>query len=442
MMKIFIRATLVLAIAAFLGECLEFIINMVLAKELGEKGLGMYMSILPTIFLIVVLASLELPVSVSKLVAEKDEKYHRSILAQVTNLAIICTTFFIVVTTITLPLIPVFDEYHPYVKWLVLILIPIATFSSIARGFFMGTHAMGKIAISNFLRRALQLLVLVFVFQWFEFSIETAILLALCAIVASEFGVFGYLIIEYLIKLRYLNGKPGSYLNKKFVRDSLVSVSVPTTGLRIFHSLTHAIQPFLIKAALLQAGLTGDMATEQFGLLAGVAMTIGFFPAFIAHSLLIVLIPTVSKAYAQKDHAMLQSLLRKVMQFTFLYGTPAVVLFYFFSEPLTRLFFDSNEATYYLQMLWPYFLFHFFVIPLQAILIGLSLVKDAFYHQILVSVVSFSLMYFLGSLRLFQMDGIIIGMNTGAVLLMLLHYLSVCKKIGVNLFITKTVKEL
>jgi stage V sporulation protein B len=440
-MKTFIRATLVLAVAAFVGECMEFVINMVLAKELGEKGLGLYMSILPTIFLVVVLASLELPISISKLVAEKDEVYHRSILSQVTKFAILFTTFFLALALVVLPLVSVFDQYHPIVRWLVMILIPIVSFSSIARGFFMGTHAMGKIAVSNFLRRTLQLLVLVFVFQWFDFTTETAIVLALCAIVASEIGVFGYLIIEYFIKLRYLNGKPGSYLNKKIVRESLLSVSVPTTGLRIFHAITHAVQPFLIKAALLKAGLSADMATEQFGLLAGVAMSIGFFPAFIAHSLLIVLIPTVSKAYSQKDYDLLQSLLRRVMQFTFMYGVPAVLIFYFFSEPLTRLFLDSSEATFYLQLLWPYFLFHFFVIPMQAILIGLGLVKDAFYHQLWVSFITFSLMFVLGSLRSLQMDGIIIGMNTGAVLLMLLHYLSICKKIGVSILIKRTVKE-
>lgn len=84
------------------------------------------------------------------------------------------------------------------------------------------------------------------------------------------------------------------------MRQNLISVSVPTTALRVFHALTHAVQPFLIKAALLKAGVPGEVATEHFGMLAGVAMTIGFFPSFIAHSFLIMLIPTVSKEYA--DH--------------------------------------------------------------------------------------------------------------------------------------------
>ncbi|HLO13168.1 MAG TPA: polysaccharide biosynthesis protein [Pseudoneobacillus sp.] len=441
-MKTFIRATLILAVTAFVGECMEFVMNMVLAKELGEKGLGLYMSILPTIFLVVVLASFELPISVSKLVAEKDEIYHRSILSQVTKFAILFTIFFLALATIVLPHVPIFNAYHPFVKWLILILIPIVSFSSIARGFFMGTHDMGKIAVSNFLRRALQLFILVFIFQMLDFKANTAVFLALCAIVASEIGVFGYLFLEYIVRLRHLQGQPRSDLNKNLVRESLLFVSVPTTGLRIFHALTHAVQPFLIKAALLKAGLSVDMATEQFGLLAGVALTIGFFPAFIAHSMLIVLIPTVSKAKSQRDYPLLQALLRRVMKFTFIYGIPSVLIFYFFAEPLTKLFFDSNEATTYLQMLWPYFLFHFFVIPMQAYLIGLGLIKDAFFHQLWTAFISFSIMFVLGSFQSLQMDGVIIGMNMGAVLLMLLHYLTICKKIEVSVFTRKVVKQI
>ncbi|HYK75112.1 MAG TPA: MATE family efflux transporter, partial [Pseudoneobacillus sp.] len=385
---------------------------------------------------------MELPISISKLIAEKEEKYHRNILSQVTRFAILFTSFFTAIAFLVLPHVSIFQDYHPYVKWLLLIMIPIVSFSSIARGFFMGTHAMGKIAVANFLRRALQLFALVILFQLLDFKIDISIFLALCAIVASEIGVFGYLLLEYIIKLKYLNSKTSSLIDRRVVQKSLVSVSLPTTGLRIFHALTHAIQPFLIKAALVKAGLSADIATEQFGLLAGVAFTIGFFPAFIAHSLLIVLIPTVSKAYSQKDYPLLHSLLKRVMQFTFFYGVPAVFIFYFFSESLTKLFFDSQEATVYLQLLWPYFLFHFFVIPLQAFLIGLGLVKDAFYHQLWASTVSFSLMFILGSLDYLQMDGIIIGMNMGAILLTLLHYWTICKKVGASVFVLSPLKEM
>lgn len=436
-MKTFFRGTLLLVITFFFAECVEFLVNMVLAKELGEKGMGLYMTILPTIFLIVILASMELPVSISKFIAEQEEKLHRSMLKHTTKLTIFYTGVLMILATLFLPYVPVFDNYHPYVRWLVVILIPVISFTSIARGYFMGVHAMGKIAVSHFLRKLIQLVILVFVYQLLEFQLEVSLLIALCTLVASDIVIFAYLFIEYIASLRALNKKSSAFIHPRDVRKSLLAVSLPTTGLRIFHSVSHAIQPFLIKAALIKAGLSDVGATEHYGLLAGVALTIGFFPSFIAHSLLIVLIPTVSKAHADKDYDMLFALLRKVMKFTSLYAIPAVIIFYFFAKPLTRLFFDSPEATLFLQILWPYFLFHFYVIPLQAFMIGIDMVKEAFFHDIWSTIISFILMFCLGSMQFMQMEGIIIGMNTGAVLLFFMHYLVVCRTIGVSALLTK-----
>ncbi|MDZ5473496.1 polysaccharide biosynthesis protein [Bacillus sp. 31A1R] len=438
-MNSFFRGTLLLIGATFLGECVEFLVNMVLAKELGEKGLGLYMSVLPTVFLIVLLASFELPVSISKFIAEKEEKYHKSMLQHVIKLTIIFTAVLLVLATIFLPFIPAFDQYHPLFRWLVIALIPMVSFSSIARGFFMGKQQMSKIATAHFLRKIVQLGLLVFLYQLFEFDMTTSVLIAFCTFVASEFVIVVYLLHMFYIQYQQVKNRRSEFISGKAVRQNLMAVSIPTTGLRIFHSLTHAVQPFLIKFALVKSGLTSDIATEQFGALAGVAMTIGFFPAFIAHSLLIMLIPTVSKAYSEKDFSKLQKLLQQVMLITLCYGVPAVIAFYFFAEPLTQMFFDSSVAASYLQVLWPYFLLHFFVIPMQAYLIGLGLMKDAFYHTVWSHAISFGMMYVMGSMHEFQMDGIMIGMNVGAVLLTLMHYFTICKKIGVSLSLRRIV---
>lgn len=430
-MKLFYRGVLILTLAAFVGEILEVLINIALARELGEEGLGLYMSILPTIMLIAVLASLELPVSISKYVAEKDKQYHRGMLRHAIGLAFVTTAFLLTVLIVVLPYIPLFDSYHPYIRILIFVLIPIVSFSAIFRGYFMGSQQMGKIACANFLRRAAQLVLLIFIYQWFQFDREVALLIALCTLIASEFVVFVFMGTVFFIKLK--PEKTTAHLNGRAVRKELLSVSIPMTGVRIFHSVTFAIKPFLIKAALVNSGLAAGIATAQFGKLAGVAFSIGFFPAFIAHSFLLVLIPTVAESFVNQDYLKLQRLLVKVMKLTLAYGLPCVFVFYFYADTLTGLFFKQSPAAVYLQLLVPYFLFHYFVIPLQAFLIGLGLVKDALYHAVWSTVISFLLMYFLGSMGHLQMNGIIIGMNTGVVLLTLMHFVTVCHKIGFSL---------
>ncbi|WP_264740271.1 polysaccharide biosynthesis protein [Cytobacillus firmus] len=435
-MSKFFKGVILLALAAFASECIEFVVNMVLARELGERGLGMYMSILPTIFLIVLLASFELPISISKFIAEKDKRYHLSMLHHVIKLTIIFTVVLVPAAAVIIPFVSVFNEYHPLLRWVVIGFIPIVSFSSIARGFFMGKHQMGKIAASNFLRKSVQLLLLVVLYQAFQFDVNTAVFIAFCTFVGSEIVVFLYLLNMFIIQYQRIKKEPSDFVSGRSVRQNLISVSVPTTALRVFHALTHAVQPFLIKGALLKAGVPGEVATEHFGMLAGVAMTIGFFPSFIAHSFLIMLIPTVSKEYADKNLEELRRLLQQVFFVTFLYGIPSVVFFCFFARPLTEVFFHSTDAAVYLQLLWPFFLLHFFIIPMQAYLIGLGLMKDAFFHSVWSTVVSFTAMFVLGSMHSLQMDGIIMGMNMGAVLLAMMHYVTVCRKIGLTLYLS------
>ncbi|KAB7672506.1 polysaccharide biosynthesis protein [Bacillus sp. B1-b2] len=434
-MSSFYKGTLLLIVTAFFGECIEFLVNMVMARELGEHGLGLYMTILPTIFLIVLLASFELPTSISKFIAEKDSNYHVGMLQQVLKWTIIFTIVLTIIASIVIPFIPMFKSYHPLLKWMVILLLPIISFTSIARGYFMGKQQMGKIAVSNFLRKIVQLGLLVFLFQWFSFDIETSVLIAFFTIVGSDMVVFLYLMHMFFVQYQRIRKEKNTILSGKAIWKDLLSVSIPTTGLRIFHALTHAIQPFLIKGALVASGISAANATEQFGMLAGIAFTIGFFPSFIAHSFMTMLIPTVSKAYAQRDYTKLQKLLQQVMIITLIYGTVAVGIFYFYADSLTMTFFHSTQAAAIVQLLWPYFLLHYFTIPMQAYLIGLGLLKDAVFHSVWSTIFSYSAIYYLGSLSELQMGGIAIGMNLGAAILASLHYLTICKKIGFSIWL-------
>ncbi len=440
-MAIYYRGIFFLAASAFLGEGIEVLVNMILAKELGSHGLGLYMTILPSIFLIVLLSSFELQVSISKFIAEREERYHRNILYHAMTITIIFTSVLFLIAVVVIPFIPVFNSYHPYIRWLVMILIPVISFTSVARGYFMGIQRMGKIAVSNFLRKVIQLGGLFILFRFFDFDSEAALLIAICALIGSEFVVFLYLFYMFIIQFQQLKRRPFSNMNRKIVRKNLMAVSIPTTGLRLFSAFTNAIQPFLIKAALVYSGMPSALATEQFGMLMGVAMSIGFFPAFIAHSLMIVLIPAVSKTHSQKDYPSLQKMLQQVMKLTLLYGIAAVTIFYFFAPELTSLFFKSAIPAVFLQLLWPFFLFHFFIMPMQAFLIGLDMLKEASIHIIWSTVISFALILWLGSSHAWQMNGVIIGMNTGSVLLALMHYLTICKKIGISILLKGVVTK-
>src|SRR5690625_3047134 len=70
----FLQGTLILIIAGLITRFLGFINRLVLARILGEEGVGLYMMALPTLFLVITLTQLGLPIAISKRVSEASAK--------------------------------------------------------------------------------------------------------------------------------------------------------------------------------------------------------------------------------------------------------------------------------------------------------------------------------------------------------------------------------
>src|SRR5690625_5545080 len=68
----FIRGTLMLTLAGMITRLLGFINRIVVARLIGEEGVGLYMLALPTLFLVITLTQIGLPVAIAKRVAEAD----------------------------------------------------------------------------------------------------------------------------------------------------------------------------------------------------------------------------------------------------------------------------------------------------------------------------------------------------------------------------------
>ena len=421
-----LRGILLLSGTAFLGECLEFIINLVLAKELGEYGLGQYMSVTPIIGFIMVMASLELTPTISKMVAETERKEQLSIIKaafQIVSSMMVILTGGLVLFFIRFP--GVLPE-NSYLAWMIILLVPFVSITAVIRGYFVGIGKMGHIALTNLFRRGIQLAILLLVFGMLEIPAQWALFFAVAAAVGGEILVFVYFLSGFRPdwkQLKEISGRSG--ISARGWRSRMLSASVPMTAMRFFHSLTHAVEPALIKETLVLGGLSAKKATENFGLISGVAMPIGFFPAFIAHSMMTALIPEVSSLAAKGDFCGLRRLLKQILAWTVFYGGVACLFLFIQADFLSHLFVEEKEAPRILRLLWPYFFFHYFIIPLQAFLIGLGGTKDAFYHQIWSTAVTFAALWMIGSNRRFLVDGVIIAMNAGALLLLLLHYFTV-----------------
>ncbi|MFL6562994.1 MAG: oligosaccharide flippase family protein, partial [Bacillus sp. (in: firmicutes)] len=73
-MSKFLKGTFILLIAGLVTRVLGFINRIVIARSIGEEGVGLYMMAFPTFILVVTLTQMGLPVAISKNVAEAEAR--------------------------------------------------------------------------------------------------------------------------------------------------------------------------------------------------------------------------------------------------------------------------------------------------------------------------------------------------------------------------------
>ncbi len=142
-MSKFLQGTIILIIAGLITRVLGFVNRIVVARMIGDEGVGLYMMAVPTLVLVITLTQLGLPVAISKLVAEAEALGDRHKIKKilVVSLSITCTLSIL----FTLGLIlfaPVVaktfftDSRTIYPLLAIIPVIPIIAVSSVIRGYF------------------------------------------------------------------------------------------------------------------------------------------------------------------------------------------------------------------------------------------------------------------------------------------------------------------
>ena len=66
----FIKSTIILIIGGAITKLMAMLIKIFLTRKIGNTGIGLYMLIMPTFNLFITLATMSLPISISKIISE------------------------------------------------------------------------------------------------------------------------------------------------------------------------------------------------------------------------------------------------------------------------------------------------------------------------------------------------------------------------------------
>ncbi|MBS4208986.1 stage V sporulation protein B [Bacillus sp. FJAT-50079] len=449
-MSKFFKGTLILMVAGLLTRLLGFINRIVINRTVGEEGVGLYQMAIPTFILVVTLTQFGLPVAISKAVAEAeakgDQKKIKKILAvslAVTGSlsllftpALILSARFLSETLLTDP-----RTFYPLVA--IAPIIPVIAISSVIRGYFQGKQNMKPAAISQVIEQIVRIaLIALFVKKFLPLGIEYAAAAAMVASVLGELASLAYLFTMFKVKKKFpirRNFFKSVQSGKKTLQE-LLQVAIPTTGSRMIGSLSWFFEPIVVSQSLLIAGVAAGVATKQYGLLTGYALPLLTLPSFITYSLSTALVPAISEANAMKNYKLVEHRLQLALKFALLSGGLAVIILYVFSEPLMTIMYGSSNGSEFITLIAPFFIFHYYQGPLQAILQALDLARAAMINSLIGNTIKIGVIFVLASRPEFGINGAALGIATGTVLITMLHYATVLKRIQFTVYIREYIK--
>ena len=155
-MSKFLKGTLILLAAGLITRILGFLNRIVIARFIGEEGVGLYMMAYPTFILVVTLTQFGLPVAISKRVAEAEATGNTIKVKKILVLSLLITLSLSIVFTPALffgaPILAdtIFtDKRTLYPLLAIAPVIPIVAVSSVIRGYFQGKQNMKPAAYSQ-----------------------------------------------------------------------------------------------------------------------------------------------------------------------------------------------------------------------------------------------------------------------------------------------------
>ncbi|WP_044894674.1 stage V sporulation protein B [Bacillus alveayuensis] len=451
-MSKFLKGTLILIAAGLITRILGFINRIVIARMIGEEGVGLYMMAVPTLVLVITLTQLGLPIAISKLVAEAeavgDRKKVKKILVVSLTVTGVLSIFFLPAMILLAPILSetLFTDSRTYYPLLAISpVVPIVAISSVLRGYFQGKQQMKPYAYSQLIEQIVRIsLIAVFTKALLPYGIEYAAAGAMFSAVIGELVSLIYLLFMFRLK-KHIKVRKQFFKSVKAGKDTffdLMRIALPTTGSRLIGSLAWFFEPIVVAQSLAIAGVATTLATKQYGELTGYALPLLMLPSFITYSLSTSLVPAISEAAANKQPLLIEHRLQQAMRLALVTGGLSVVVLYVFAEPIMQFMYGTSNAAIFVKVMAPFFIFYYFQSPLQAVLQGLDLAKAAMMNSLIGALVKTIFIFVLATRPSLGIMGAALAIMIGIVLVTMLHFATIVKVISFSLYVKEYVNAL
>jgi stage V sporulation protein B len=383
----FLLTTLILLTGGFISKFLGFIIKIIITREMGTEGIGLYSLLAPTYSLFTTIAIFSYPTAISRLISIKG-KSSKKIIFSVIPISLTLNTLVIILLCLFAPLLSEVLLKEPRLYYPIIcvgLTMPFVGLSCILKGYFWGKQKMLPYIISNITEQVIRLIVIIvtipdLVRQSITLAISYIVLINIISESASILVMVKAIPKDSVITLKDL--KP----HRDEIKE-VMNISIPTTSSKIIGSFAYFLEPIVLTNVLLFLGYNSNYIINEYGILNGYAMSLLLLPHFFTQSVSTALIPEVSKNYSENNIKLCKRRIKQVILISFAIGFISTLVIYIFPEQILRLIFNTTEGVKYIKILAPFTLLYFIEIPLIHALQALNKAKFNMFITILGSII-------------------------------------------------------
>lgn len=427
----FFLGTFILLTGGFLSKFLGFILRIIITRQIGTEGIGLYSLIMPTFGLFITIATFSYPVAISKIISIRGKSSKKAIFSIIPISLILNLFTLIVIFLISKPLASIFlKDTRLYMPLLSIgFTLPFIGLSSIIKGYYWGKQRMGVYILSNITEQIVRIIVLVILIpKLINISLVLTVSVIILVNILSETSS----IIVMLLGLPkgITISKEDIRPSKEYIKD-IMSITVPSTSSKIVGSIAHFLEPIILINVLSWMGYTNDYIVTEYGIVNGYSLALLLVPQFFTMSISTSLIPELSKNFAIKDISKCKKRLYQITGLSLAIGAFSTGIIFAIPEYLLKLIYNTTLGVNYIKVLAPFFLLYFINTPLANALQALDMSKDEMQITLTTSFIKLFLLLVLSLLKI-GMYSLVLSTIITLIISTYLHIKKVREKLNSN----------
>lgn len=410
--NLLIKNIIILLVSGGIAKVLGMLGKIIYTRIAGINVVGLYTMITPTFMLIISITQFSFPISISKISAEAKYK-NNDLLKNAYILGAIINIILIIIVLFFSSFIAnmLHNKALTPAVMCVIFIIPFITISSIQRGFLHGKEDMLPASITNVTEEIVKIVLIITLLPIaIAKSDITAVIFIILFNVITE--LTNILIMQRSINKKYVSKEKGNF-NIKIIRE-ILSISTPTTAVRLISSLGFFLEPIILTNTLLSTGFSSNYITLEYGVINSYIIPLLSIPSFFSLSIASALLPNITKAYANEKYKDFNNKLLKLLFLSMLVGGICLTIILIFPEQILKLVYNVNFGINYIYLIGPFFLVLYMQPTLSVALQAMGKTNKLFITSTISMILKYGVLYVFGKLG-FGMNTLIYAIITGII---------------------------